>query len=60
MAKGYVAVFGPSPPGTLGGGELLYFTGRGCPSPRRVDHKAKARNRRRSELAKESRSRNRG
>lgn len=39
--KGYVAQFGPSPPGQLGGAEVIGFIGPGEPGPRRVDRKAK-------------------
>jgi hypothetical protein len=41
-AGGSVAVFGPSPPGMLGGGGVVGFVGPTSPGPRRTNGKAKA------------------
>jgi hypothetical protein len=60
--KGYVAVFGPSPVGVLGGAELLGFLGPGEPGKRHPpfrgqDRAKRARNKARRQAVKAARRR---
>ena len=52
----HVALFGPSPPGVLGGGEFLGFD-TDLPGPRVVDRKAKAKARAHRKAVKRQKAR---